>query len=162
MNIFATDRDTTICATYHTDIHTIKMPLEISQMVSFVYHNKDLWDKPIPQLLMSNSNTHDKHPCSLWIKENITNFMWACELGIKLVEEYRFRYNSNKHERCLLICQWSLQNIPDLEIDTMTPFAKTMPDEFKVDCSIQSYRNYYKFGKTDLHKWSKRDKPEWI
>ena len=52
MNIFATDSDTLTCATYHTDLHTIKMPLELSQMVSFVYNPKELWDAPIPHLLM--------------------------------------------------------------------------------------------------------------
>lgn len=162
MNIFATDSDTSICATYHTDKHIVKMPLEMAQMVSFVYHHKELWDKPIPQLLMSYSPTHDKHPCSLWMQENLSNFYWSCELGIKLVEEYRFRYNSQKHERCLLIFQWALDNLPEVEIDLMTPFAKAMPEEFKVDCSIESYRNYYKFGKTELHQWTKRNKPEWI
>ena len=100
MNIFATDSDTSICATYHTDSHTIKMPLELAQMVSFVYNHKELWDAPIPQLLMGYVPTYDKHPCSLWVKENISNFYWTCELGIKLVEEYRFRYNSEKHQRC--------------------------------------------------------------
>jgi hypothetical protein len=162
MNIFATDRDTTICATYHTDRHIVKMPLETAQMVSFIYHNKELWDRPIPQLLMGDSNTHVKHPCSLWMKENLSNFMWSCELGIKLVEEYRYRYNSQKHERCLLIFEWALANLPDLEIELMTPFAKAMPEEYKVDCPIDSYRNYYKFGKVELHQWSKRNKPEWI
>jgi hypothetical protein len=162
MNIFATDSDTLICATYHTDLHTIKMPLELSQMVSFVYNHKELWDAPIPHLLMGYSPTYDKHPCSLWVKENISNFYWTCELGIKLVEEYRFRYNSEKHQRCMLIFQWALDNLPELEIECMTQFAKAMPDEYKVDCSIESYRNYYKFGKTELHQWTKREKPEWI
>lgn len=162
MNIFATDRDTTTCATYHTDSHIVKMPLEMAQMVSFVYNHKEFWDKSIPQLLMKHSPSHDKHPCSLWMQENISNFYWSVELGIKLVEEYRYRYNSEKHERCLLIFKWAMDNLPELNIECMTPFAKAMPEEFKVDCSIESYRNYYKFGKAELHKWSKREKPEWI
>jgi hypothetical protein len=162
MNIFATDSNTSICATYHTDSHAVKMPLELSQLVSFVYHHDKFWDEPKPQLLMSFSKSHDKHPCSLWLQENLSNFMWTCELGIKLVEEYRYRYNSNKHERCMLIFHWALDNLPNLEIECMTPFAKAMPDEYKVDCSIESYRNYYKFGKSNLHKWTKREKPEWI
>ena len=162
MNIFALDRDTTICATYHTDKHIIKMPLETAQMVSFIYHNKEMWDAPVPQLLMAFSPAHDKHPCTVWIKENISNFFWTCEFGIKMIEEYRFRYNSNKHERCMLIFQWALANLPELDIDLITPFAKAMPEEFKVDCSIDSYRNYYKYGKSELHQWTKRDKPEWI
>jgi len=162
MNIFGVDNDTTTCATYHTDRHIVKMPLETAQMISFVYYDKELWEAPIPQLLMGNSNSHDKHPCSLWIRENISNFIWSCEFGIKLVEEYRFRYNSVKHERCMLIFQWALENLPVLEVDFRTPFAKAMPEEFKVDCSVESYRNYYKFGKSELHQWTKRNKPEWI
>ena len=162
MNIFGIDTDTTSCATYHTDRHTIKMPLETAQMVSFVYYHKDLWDGEVPNLLMNFSAGHDKHPCSLWLRENLVNFLWTCEFGIKLIEEYRFRYDSQKHERCKMIFEWSLDNLPNLPVAEFTPFAKAMPEEYKVDCSIESYRNYYKLGKSELHQWTKRNKPEWI
>ena len=162
MNIFGIDTDTTSCATYHTDRHIVKMPLETAQMVSFVYYHKDLWDGEVPNLLMNFSAGHDKHPCSLWLRENLVNFLWTCEFGIKLIEEYRFRYDSQKHERCKMIFEWSLDNLPNLPVGEFTPFAKAMPEEYKVDCSIESYRNYYKLGKSELHQWTKRNKPEWI
>jgi hypothetical protein len=162
MNIFGIDTDTTSCATYHTDRHIVKMPLETAQMVSFVYYHKDLWDGEVPNLLMNFSAGHDKHPCSLWLRENLVNFLWTCEFGIKLIEEYRFRYDSQKHERCKMIFEWSLDNLPNLPVAEFTPFAKAMPEEYKVDCSIESYRNYYKLGKSELHQWTKRNKPEWI
>jgi hypothetical protein len=98
----------------------------------------------------------------LWIRENLINFIWTCEFGIKMIEEYRYRYNSNKHERCKQIFEWSLDNLPDLPVAEFSPFAKAMPEEFKVDCSVESYRNYYRFGKSELHQWTKRTKPEWI
>ena len=162
MNIFGIDTDTTSCATYHTDRHIVKMPLETAQMVSFVYYHKDLWDGEVPNLLMNFSAGHDKHPCSLWLRENLVNFLWTCEFGIKLIEEYRFRYDSQKHERCKMIFEWSLDNLPNLPVAEFTPFAKAMPEEYKVDCSIESYRNYYRMGKSELHQWTKRNKPEWI
>ena len=162
MNIFGIDTDTTSCATYHTDKHIVKMPLETAQMVSFVYYHKDLWDGEVPNLLMNFSAGHDKHPCSLWLRENLVNFLWTCEFGIKLIEEYRLRYDSQKHERCKMIFEWSLDNLPNLPVAEFTPFAKAMPEEYKVDCSIESYRNYYKLGKSELHQWTKRNKPEWI
>ena len=162
MNIFGIDTDTTSCATYHTDRHIVKMPLETAQMVSFVYYHKDLWDGEVPNLLMNFSAGHDKHPCSLWLRENLVNFLWSCELGIKLIEEYRFRYDSQKHERCKMIFEWSLDNLPNLPVAEFTPFAKAMPEEYKVDCSVESYRNYYRMGKSELHQWTKRNKPEWI
>ena len=160
MNIFGIDTDTTSCATYHTDRHIVKMPLETAQMVSFVYYHKDLWDGEVPNLLMNFSAGHDKHPCSLWLRESLVNFLWTCEFGIKLIEEYRFRYDSQKHERCKMIFEWSLDNLPNLPVAEFTPFAKAMPEEYKVDCSIESYRNYYKLGKSELHQWKKRNKPE--
>ena len=162
MNIFGIDTDTTSCATYHTDRHIVKMPLETAQMVSFVYYHKDLWDGEVPNLLMNFSAGHDKHPCSLWLRENLVNFLWTCEFGIKLIEEYRFRYDSQKHERCKMIFEWSLDNLPNLPVAEFTPFAKAMPEEYKVDCSVESYRNYYRVGKSELHQWTKRNKPEWI
>lgn len=162
MNIFGIDTDTTSCATYHTDIHTIKMSIETAQMVSFVYYHKDLWDGEVPNLLMKFSAGHDKHPCSLWLRENLVNFLWSCEFGIKLIEEYRYRYDSTKHERCKMIFEWALDNLPNLPIAEFSPFAKAMPEEYKVDCSIESYRNYYRVGKSELHQWTKRSKPEWI
>jgi hypothetical protein len=30
------------------------------------------------------------------------------------------------------------------------------------DDPIINYRNYYKHGKAALHKWTKREAPEWI
>ena len=162
MNIFGIDTNTTSCATYHADRHIVKMPLETAQMVSFVYYHKDLWDGEVPNLLMNFSAGHDKHPCSLWLRENLVNFLWTCEFGIKLIEEYRFRYDSQKHERCKMIFEWSLDNLPNLPVAEFTPFAKAMPEEYKVDCSIESYRNYYRMGKSELHQWTKRNKPEWI
>jgi hypothetical protein len=162
MNIFAIDLNPCICASYHTDKHIVKMPLETAQMLSFVYYHNEIWNKPIPELLMNFSKGHDKHPCSLWIRESMENFIWTCELGISLVEEYRFRYNSTKHQRCLDIFNWCLENRPNLPSIGLTPFALAMPDTFKTIGEIGSYRNYYKIGKTDFHKWTNREKPVWI
>ena len=155
MNIFAVDLKPNLCATFHTDRHIIKMPLETAKMLSFVYYHQDLWKKPIPDLLMSFSKAHDKHPCSLWIRESRENFIWTCELGIQLVNEYRYRYDTLKHQRCLDIFNW-------LKSIGLTPFALAMPDDYKSINDIQSYRNYYRYAKVDLHKWTKREKPLWI
>lgn len=162
MNIFVIDSNPSLCASYHVDRHIIKMPLETAQMLSFAYYHEELWNDEIPTLLMNFSKGHDKHPCSLWIRESMENFLWTCELGIQLVKEYRFRYNSMKHQRCLDIFNWCLQNPPNLPVKGITPFALAMPNEFKVKDEVDSYRNYYKFGKTELLKWTKRDKPTWI
>jgi hypothetical protein len=37
-----------------------------------------------------------------------------------------------------------------------------MPDEYKVNNVIQSYRNYYIGAKKDFAKWKNRGIPEWF
>jgi len=163
MNIFALDLNTTKCAEYHCDKHVLKMPTETAQMISFVYYDKKLWNTDKPELLMKFSKNHSLHPCSLWIKDSLLNFMWSCELGIKLVEEYRFRYDSVKHNRCYDIFKFGLNNPPDFDKWSMTDFALAMPNEFKTEkSSILSYRNFYTHDKCHLHNWKKRNVPNWI
>jgi hypothetical protein len=55
-------------------------------------------------------------------------------------------------------CNWI---IPDVG---MTPFAQAMPDEFKNECAVTAYRDYYLYDKRYNIKveWNKgRCKPEW-
>lgn len=162
MNIFVIDQNQYLCATYHTDTHVVKMPVETAQMLSFAYYHPELWKGEIPDILMKFSKSHDNHPCSLWIRESLENFIWTCNLGIQLVKEFRYRFNPIKHQRCLDIFEWCLRNPPNLPSKCLTPFALAMPDNFKVESDIESYRNLYRYGKSDLHKWTKREKPQWI
>jgi hypothetical protein len=37
-----------------------------------------------------------------------------------------------------------------------------MPDEYKVECVVESYRNYYIGEKSDLAVWKNRKKPDWF
>jgi hypothetical protein len=55
-----------------------------------------------------------------------------------------------------------MTNLPNIkENGTMTSFALAMPDEYKVDSTIESYRNYYKGAKTSFAVWKNRSIPEW-
>jgi len=37
-----------------------------------------------------------------------------------------------------------------------------MPDEYKVDDVVESYRNYYRQGKKDILVWKTGYQPEWL
>lgn len=162
MNIFAIEHTPQLIAQSHTDRHIVKMPTEMAQMISFTYYHSDHWTGEINPVLMNFNKAHDKHPCSLWIRESSMNFVLACMIGIELVNEYRYRYDSNKHQRALDIFNYALLNMPDFNSAEQTNFALAMPDKFKVDCPIESYRNYYREDKQHLHTWKKRNKPQWI
>jgi len=50
-------------------------------------------------------------------------------------------------------------NIPDIGF---TEPPKAMPEEYKVDDVIESYRNYYLGEKKTFSKWKKRSVPSWF
>ena len=37
-----------------------------------------------------------------------------------------------------------------------------MPDEYKVDSVVESYRNYYNGEKVSFSKWKNREEPKWF
>lgn len=163
MNIFVLDKSPELSAIYHTDKHIVKMPTETAQMISFVYHDEALWKSNVPDFMMGFSKTHYKHPCSKWIKESLSNFIYAAELGLELYKEYQFRYNKpDKHQRAKLIFEFALKNPAKIEDKGLTEFAKAMDVEYICSDPIESYRNYYRKGKSHLHTWKNRNKPYWL
>jgi hypothetical protein len=153
MNIFYLDKNPRVASHYHLDKHVVKMPLETAQILCTVQwlNGNEAPYKP----------THKKHPCTLWTNNSIENYKWVCELGIELCKEYTHRYN--KTHKCEEIIRWCIDNTPKLPEIKTTEFALAMPDEFIVEKDVvQSYRNYYKYGKKHLHSWKNREIPTWI
>lgn len=87
MNIFVLDRDVKKCAIYHNDKHVVKMILESAQLLCGVHHMTESNINDIPYKL-----SHKNHPCSIWAREDISNYLWLCELGLELCKEYTYRY----------------------------------------------------------------------
>jgi len=163
MNIFVLSDKIQESARFHVDKHVVKMPTELVQMLSFTYHNKNLWDNKIPESIMSYNKSHDKHPCTLWLRESLSNWMWGIEFGYALLNEYYYRYNNkNKHLRTKAILDFASKNPPIIKDFGLTRFAEAMPEDYKVlDSVIDNYRLYYCLDKRHLFKWTKRDIPEW-
>jgi hypothetical protein len=89
------------------------------------------------------------------------NYIWLCDLGIELCEEYTYRYG--KRHKSQDIIEWCLTHKPKLKYkgDT-TPFALAMPDECKVGDAVDSYREYYRTEKRKIAVWKNRETPEWF
>lgn len=164
MNLFILDTDPNKSAEYHCDKHVVKMPTETAQMISFVYHDASLWQSQIPACIMGFSKTHYKHPCSVWIRESKSNFIYACKLGLALYEEYQYRYDKpDKHQRCKNVFEFALNNVPNIQDIGLTPFALAMDEKYiKHKSAVENYREYYKSGKQHLFTWKKRNKPNFI
>ena len=152
MNIFFLDFDTNKCAEYHCDKHVVKMILETAQLLCGVHWV--LGDEAPYKL------THRNHPCAIWTRECLENYIWLADLCLELCKEYTYRYG--KRHKSQDIIEWCLVNKPKINDIGFTTPPMAMPDEYKVDDVIESYRNYYRGAKADFAKWKNREIPEWF
>ena len=155
MNIFLLDNDTRKCAQYHCDKHVVKMILETAQLLCGVHHMTDQVTDQVPYKL-----SHKNHPCAIWSRESLSNYLYLCDLGLELCKEYTYRYG--KRHKSQDVIEWCVTNKPNICDKEFTEPARAMPNEYKVDSVVESYRNYYIGEKSKIAVWKNRDIPEWF
>ena len=158
MDIFVLDRDPVVAAQMQCDRHVVKMVLESAQMLSTAVN-----------LLGGDARyktAHVNHPCSVWARETAGNFLWLYDHGMALAKEYTERYGKrHKSEEVIQDCmyQWEAGWIwSGADPHLVTPHPLCMPDEYKTDDVVQSYRAYYLGDKVRFAQWNKtRPAPQW-
>ena len=160
------------------DRHVVKMILETAQLLSTAHRLLDgeeyvgqsksgrkakRWRLPDDRENVLYSATHINHPSAVWCRQTNNNYIWLfCHL-VGLCKEYTHRYGKihkiQQNDRFVRMLASLPRNIP---VGHLTPVTPAMPDEYKVESDIESYRNYYKHGKTHLHKYTKREMPSWL
>ncbi len=153
MNIFVLDKDIKKCAEYMVDKHIVKMITETSQILSLVYYYTGQPEKAIYRKI------HMNHPCSIWARQSLSNWLWLKKLGLAMYEEYKYRYGNRQHKAGEAIKKFDEPLLPK-GILTNTPLC--MPDKYKTDDVVQSYRAYYNGEKRHIFKWTGRKVPYWI
>lgn len=152
VNIFVLDRDPRLAAQYHCDKHVGKMLLESVQILSTVAHLRNFW------ISSMYKPTHRNHPCVQWAAESVGNYAWLKSLAWHLGLEFEYRYNKFHKSSYVLVEQFSLEEI--YKEDPTSPFMLCMPDEYKTNDPVESYRNYY--HSKSFAKWEKgRKAPSW-
>jgi hypothetical protein len=154
MNIFFLDNDVKKCAEYHCDKHVVKMILETAQLLCGAH-----WATDSPYLVPYKMS-HKNHPCSIWTRESLSNYHLLCELGLELCKEYTHRYE--KRHKSQDVIEWCMVHKPNISDIGLTEPAKAMPDEYKTNSVVESYRNYYVGAKLNFATWKKREKPFWF
>lgn len=151
MNIFVLDNNINKCAEYHCDKHVVKMILEYAQMLSTTLRlsGEELGYKA----------THINHPCNIWVRESLSNWLYLKNLLVLLNDQYRSRYDKDVNHKSFDMVMALPE--PKIEDKGLTPFVTCMPDEYKVECPIQSYRNFYVGDKKDFATW-KNTTPRWF
>jgi hypothetical protein len=180
MNIFVLDLDPEKCAEYHCDSHLVKMITEHNQILGSIAYTargisrkaditpefvskvfpgfpRKMEDRPYPYGI-----GYKNHPCTTWAAASIQNYLWLCNLTLRMCEEYTKRYG-RKHAG-EDICRWYYSNMPaSLPMLQMTHFPQAMPDDCKVPGDVvTAYRNYYKKYKASFAKWAHSPKPTWF
>ena len=145
------------------DKHVSKILLEAVQMLCT---GKRVLD-PDDNLDDFYKMAHKNHPVTIWCRKSKANFIWTLDLVEELHKEWRFRYGhpESKIHKSYLVAIKLRENIPSddkFEEEGLTPFALAMPDEYKTEDPVESYRNYYMSEeKQRIASWKKREKPEW-
>lgn len=140
-------------ARFQVKTHCTKMPLESAQLLSTCHR---VLESKQADLLYKK--THVNHPCSVWVRESKSNYEWLFNFLLAQFEEFRFRRGKpHSSERLIDL----LANNPIDKDIGLTPFALCMPEQYKTDCAVQSYRNFYNAEKYHLFEWDKRPRPYW-
>jgi len=131
------------------------MILETAQLLCGVHHMTDQVTDQVPYKL-----SHKNHPCAIWSRESLSNYLYLCDLGLELCKEYTYRYG--KRHKSQDVIEWCVTNKPNICDKEFTEPARAMPNEYKVDSVVESYRNYYIGEKSKIAVWKNRDTPEWF
>lgn len=136
------------------------MILECAQMLCAVHHIIDPnYERYEPRYKL----THKNHPCTIWARTSMDNYLWLCSLGLELCKEYTYRYG--KVHACQPYIEEMFDIVPDIPDIGFTPPAQAMPDEYKDDNPIEAYRTYYLHDKARMLSWkgrvADRIPPDW-
>lgn len=105
-------------------------------------------------------STHKNHPCAIWVRESLANYIYLTKLNWWLCKEYTHRYGKvHKGEE---INQWCMDHHPRIPDVGATEFKQAMPDECKSTDAVEAYRNYYLKEKVRLFAWKNREPPYWV
>ena len=156
MNIFHLDKDPLLCARYHCDKHVVKMILETGQMLCTAYQRhyglKDDLYKP----------AYPHHPMTKWVGNTLGNYFFTMKLFNHLLDEYNYRYNKwHKSSRINLLLNGKYIKWHNMTGEFTTP-PLCMPDEYKLDDYVQSYKNYYIGEKMYFAKYNYSETPYWL
>jgi len=187
MNLFVLSKDPVKAAEAHGDKHVVKMVLEACQMLYSAH-----WSCEHPSLLEERSAirlatlqrrlsvpasmvdapekisgghfrpVHLHHPCTIWVRYCIGNYMWAAELALALAAEYEFRYG--KIHACKAHAVWLHENPPEIRQLPRMGFAIAMDPKFRVKGVVNSYIKFYIESKKErgLTTYTRRAVPDFL
>ena len=137
MNIFYLDKDPVKAAKMQYNKHVVKMILESAQMLCTAHHCIMVDDADVPY-----KSAHKNHPSTIWARQSAQNYAWLYYHMMALGTEYTKRYG--KKHLSITKCEDKLAILPGGILHTgFEQPPQCMPDEYKDECSVKAYWNYY-------------------
>jgi hypothetical protein len=155
MNIFYLDENPKLAATMLCDQHIRKMQIESAQMCCTA-HWETGGDAPYKR-------AHKNHPSTIWTRQSIQHYRWLIAHGLEICNEFTIRYG--KPHKTQTVLEWCRDNEPNLPDNGFTSPPQCMPEEFKMENTIEAYKNFYIKDKVGIKKldWKKlNNRPFWI
>lgn len=176
MNLFILSRIAEEAARMHPDKHVIKMILEACQMLYTAHWSTaypellqiksvigvsraqkclltpvSLLEAPLRKGTCENGfrPVHIHHPCTRWVRESLSNYLWACDLAIAIGREYEFRWPTRGAHSCLQHALWLRENPPpNLSDKGLLEFAIAMDPLYRVSSDpVECYKAYFRGSK---------------
>ena len=139
MNIFYLDKDPKLAAIYQYNKHVVKMILESAQMLCTAHH---CYGSAEQKANVPYKQAHLNHPSTIWARQSKSTYMWLYDHMMALGTEYYVRYG--KTHLTITKCKKPLQWAPmGMTTSAFKQPPQAMPDEYKNECSIEAYWNYY-------------------
>ena len=181
MNIFILSDDPVEAARQQCDKHIVKMPVESAQMLSTVHRMIDgsetrkpsksgktmikYWELDDSRENVLYKAVHYNHPCTVWSRESVANYLWHFEHFRALLNEFSRRFGKT-HKSEMLLDALSMPPV-NLRGDKMTAYKLAMNSApWCIDPSdpIGSYRKFYITKRSRFEmKWEKgTPAPDWF
>jgi hypothetical protein len=159
MNIFFLSLNPKEAARLHCNKHVVKMILESTQLLYSAHWMLNPENVPPNAYKLAHKN----HPCAIWVRMSITNYLWLASLAWWLCKEYQYRYGEHKVHKSEEHIVWLINNPPQfIPQGDFTEPALAMPDEYKQFDVVESYKTYYiesKFKKRGIVQYTIREWP---
>ena len=159
MNIFAIennkagDIDWIKSAQSQDNYRVVKMILESCQILSTVLNEQGI--------KAPYRSFNPKHPSCLWAAESSDNFTNLVIHCAAMIEEYEDRFNKIHKCKAVLNNIINLFDASKFITDKPTPLKMAMPDNFRSDNIVESYRRFYaskpriRYPKNKIPVWFK-------
>ncbi len=143
------------------DSWVIKLSVEACQLLATSYSYDELILAPRTQKGTIRSNkSHPNHPITKWANHSLGNWLHAVDFAIMSIEEYKYRFETDRDPFHINFINWCKNNVPNLPDLGFTDPYKPIGYEHLGIC--ESYQEYFNDKKQHIAVWRKRGIPSWF